>query len=115
MQRLGDRVHVVADEQHRPALAHDVAHLPEALLLERRVADGEHLVDDQDLRLQVRRHRERQPHVHAAELYRFTGVSRNFSTSLNATISSNFALISARLIPRIAPLRKMFSRPVSSG
>ena len=39
--------------------------LPEALLLELRVADGEHFVDDQDLRLEVRRDRERQPHVHA--------------------------------------------------
>ena len=29
-----------------------------------RIADGEHLVDDQDLRLQVRRHGEREPHVH---------------------------------------------------
>ena len=29
------------------------------------VADGEHLVDDQDLRLQVRRHRKRQAHIHA--------------------------------------------------
>ena len=30
------------------------------------VADRQHLVDDQDLRLQVGGHRERQPHVHAA-------------------------------------------------
>ncbi len=44
-----------------------------------------------------------------------TGVSRNCSTSAKATISSNFRLISARRIPRIAPLRKMFSRPVNSG
>ena len=44
-----------------------------------------------------------------------TGVSRNRSTSANATISSNLRTISARLMPRIAPLRKIFSRPVSSG
>ena len=37
--------------------------------------------------------------------YRFTGVSRNCSTSANATISSNFAPISVRRMPRIAPLR----------
>src|SRR5436190_4877350 len=37
------------------------------------------------------------------------------SISAKATISSNFDLISARLIPRIPPFRKMFSRPVSSG
>ena len=34
-------------------------------------------------------------------LYRLTGVSRNFSTSEKATISSNFFVISARLIPRM--------------
>ena len=44
-----------------------------------------------------------------------TGVSRNRSTSENATISSNFRAISDRFIPRIEPLRKMFSRPVRSG
>ena len=44
----------------------DVAHLAQALLLKRGVADRQHLVDDQDLRLQVRGDGERQPHVHAA-------------------------------------------------
>jgi len=39
------------------------------------------------------------------EEYRLTGVSRNFSTSANATISSNLRLISARDIPRIAPFK----------
>ena len=47
--------------------------------------------------------------------YRFTGVSRNVSTPEKSTISSNFASISPRFIPRIAPFMKMFSRPVSSG
>ena len=51
----------------RPPLA-DVVHLAEALLLEPRVADREHFVDDQDLRLEVRRDREREPHVHAARV-----------------------------------------------
>ena len=37
----------------------------EALLLEVRVADGEHLVDEQDLGLEVRRDREREAQVHA--------------------------------------------------
>ena len=47
--------------------------------------------------------------------YRFTGVSRNCSTPENSTISSNLRTISLRRMPRIAPFRKMFSRPVSSG
>src|ERR1043166_5982827 len=39
----------------------------------------------------------------------------NFSTSAKATISSNFRVISCLLMPRMAPLRYTFSRPVSSG
>ena len=46
--------------------------------------------------------------------YRLTGVSIMASTSANATISSNFLSISAFFIPRIAPLRYTFSRPVNS-
>ncbi len=49
----------------RPLLC-DILHLAQALLLELDVADRQHLVDDQDLRLQVRRDGERQAHVHAA-------------------------------------------------
>ena len=46
------RAHVVADEEHRAAVAlGHLAHLAEALLLEVGVADGQHLVDDQDLGL----------------------------------------------------------------
>ena len=64
---LAQRPHVVADEQDGPAVPRgDVAHLPEAFLLEGVIADREHLVDDQDLRLEVRRHRERQADEHAA-------------------------------------------------
>ena len=47
--------------------------------------------------------------------YRFTGVSMNFPTPANSTISSYLAPISDRLMPRIAPFKKMLSRPVSSG
>jgi hypothetical protein len=49
------------------------------------------------------------------EEYRFTGVSMNRSTPANETISSNRPAISFRLIPRMAPFRETFSRPVSSG
>ena len=43
----------------------DLRHLAEALLLELGVADGEHLVDDQDLGFQMRRDGEGEPHIHA--------------------------------------------------
>ena len=39
----------------------------------------------------------------------------NFSTPEKSTISSKRRRISARVMPRMAPFRKMFSRPVSSG
>ncbi len=51
----------------RPLCGH-VAHLAEALALEGGVADGEHLVDDEDLRLEVCCHREGEADVHAARV-----------------------------------------------
>ena len=48
----------------RPSPRRHVPHLPEALLLECIVANGQHLVDDQDLRLEVSGDGEGQPHVH---------------------------------------------------
>ena len=66
--------HVVADEQDGPPAPDHVADLAEALPLEDRVADGEHLVDDEDLGLQVGRHGEGQPHVHAAGIVLARGV-----------------------------------------
>ena len=60
-ERLHDR-HVVADEEDGSPLAGDLAHLADALALEADVADREHLVDEQDLRLEVRRDGEGEPH-----------------------------------------------------
>src|SRR5436853_3366717 len=56
----------MTDEQNRAALFRDIAHFAEALLLKGRVADGKHFIDEQNFRLQVRGHRERQSHIHAA-------------------------------------------------
>ena len=60
-----DRRHVVADEEHGAALAGGALHFSEALVLELRVADGEDLVHDEDVGLDVRRDGESQAHVHA--------------------------------------------------
>ncbi len=65
---LGERRHgrkIVADEQHGAALVRDRRHAVEAALLELRIADRKHLVDEQDLGLEMRGHREGQPRVHA--------------------------------------------------
>ena len=58
------RAHVVGDEQDRLARLADAHELVEALLLERRVADREHLVDQQDVGVDLDHHREREPDQH---------------------------------------------------
>ena len=60
-QRL-DRLQIVADKQNRAIfLGRDRMHLAEAFFLKLGVADRQHLVDDQDFRLQMRRDRKGQP------------------------------------------------------
>jgi hypothetical protein len=58
----------VTDEHHRAPLGGDVAHLAEAFGLKCRVADGEHLVDEQDFRLEVCGDGEGEAEVHAARV-----------------------------------------------
>ena len=52
------------DEDDRAAALLELEDLAEALALERLVADGEHLVEQQHVGLDVRRDREAEPHVH---------------------------------------------------
>ena len=59
-----DRRRVVRDEDDRAAAVLELEDLAEALALEGFVADGEDLVEQQDVRLEVRRDREAEPHVH---------------------------------------------------
>ena len=60
--------HVVADEQDRRARRLHLPDAPDALVLKDRVADGQRLVDEQDIRIDVNGGRERQPHEHAARV-----------------------------------------------
>ncbi len=60
-----DGVHVVRDEQDRAALRARLAQRVEALALERAVAHGEHLVDQQQVGVHVDHDREGQAHLHA--------------------------------------------------
>ena len=59
---------LVRHEDDRPPGLAQVLHPPEAPPLELGVADREHLVDEQDLRLEVRGDREGKAHVHAARV-----------------------------------------------
>ena len=52
---------------HRAPASLQARELVEALLLERGVADGEHLVDEQDVGVDLDGGRERQPDVHPEE------------------------------------------------
>src|SRR5580700_4637190 len=63
-----DLVHLVTHQHDRPPCPRHVPHLPQALLLKIDVPHRQHFVHQQNLRLQVRRHRERQPHVHPARI-----------------------------------------------
>ena len=55
----------MADEEQRPARGQELLDAPQAAVGEGLVADRQHLVDQQDVRVGVHRHREPQPHVHA--------------------------------------------------
>jgi len=61
-----DGRHIVGHQNHRPPMLPHVLHLPHAFLLEPDVAHGQHLVDDQDIRVHVREDREPQPDIHPA-------------------------------------------------
>ena len=54
----------MADEQDGPTRLGHPAHLAKAFVLKRLVTDGQHLVHDQNLRIEVGRHAEGQPHAH---------------------------------------------------
>ena len=81
-----------------------VLHLPEALALERRVADRQDLVDEQDLGLEVRGHGEGQAHVHAGGVALDRRVEEP-AISENSTMSSNLRRSPPGSCPRMAPLR----------
>ena len=59
-----DRGRVVGDEDDRAAALLELEDLPEALALELLVADGEDLVQQQHVDLEMRGDRETEPHVH---------------------------------------------------
>ena len=63
-----DQAERVRDEQDRLAAAPELGELVEALVGEAFVADGQHLVDEQHVGIDVNRDREAEPHVHAGRV-----------------------------------------------
>src|SRR5437773_7906269 len=55
-------------EQNGAAAVDDFVHLRKAFLLKLRVAHGQHFIDNEDLRIQVRGHRKCQSHIHATRV-----------------------------------------------
>ena len=65
---LLDEGELVADDEHCPPVLHQLLHLADALGLEGCVTDRQHLVDDEDFRLDMSRHGEAEPQIHAARI-----------------------------------------------
>ena len=104
MAQPSDDLHIVTYEQHRASVMGDLRHLTEAPFLELCISDSEHLVDYQDLWLQVRSYCERESHVHSARIP-FHGRVDVLLDARECNDLSNFLETSARFIPSIAPLR----------
>ena len=83
----------------------ELLHPPEALLLELGVADREHLVDEQDLGLEVRGDRERQAHVHAARVALHGRVEELLEPGELDDLVEPGERSPAGVMPRMAPFR----------
>src|ERR1700682_5746366 len=60
--------HVVRYEQHGPSPAAQILHGADAFLLEYGVANRQHLIDDEHVRLEVCGHRKTKPQPHATRI-----------------------------------------------
>src|ERR1043165_971008 len=58
----------MTNEEDCSTFACHISHLAQTSLLKLNVADGQPLVDHQNLRFQMRRHRKRQAHIHSGRI-----------------------------------------------
>src|SRR5579862_6720827 len=68
MAEPSNLINLMAHQYHGAPLQRHITHLSQAFLLERDVPHLQHFIHQQHLRLQVRRHRECQPHIHPARI-----------------------------------------------
>ena len=64
----GDRLEIVRHEDDRDPGPAELVHALDAVRLKRHVANAQHFVDDEDVRIQVRGDREPEPRVHAGRV-----------------------------------------------
>src|SRR5271156_3252366 len=72
--KFGDGAEIVRDENYRGTAAQNGVHSLEAAILEDYVANTQHFVHDQDVRIDVRGNREAQPRVHARRISLYRSV-----------------------------------------
>ena len=112
--RPAHEVRGVGHEHDRSALLLEGPDAFEALPLERFVADGEDLVDQQHVGLDVDRHREAETDVHARRVVLHLLIDELLELGERDDVVEARSM--SRLVsPRIEPLRNTFSRPVRSG
>ena len=101
------------EHDRRPPPLH-LSNAVEALALERRVADGERLVDEQDVGVDVHRDGEREPHHHPAriELHRLVD---EFADAREAFDVGHRAVHLPSRNAEDRAVEHEFSRPVNSG
>ena len=109
-----DALHVVGDEDDRPPLLVQVREHVDALLLEGGVADRQHLVDQQDVGVDLDHQREPEPDQHPG------GVVLQLQVDELAELGEVDDLVeparaSLGVSPIITPFRITFSCAVSSG
>ena len=112
---LLERAEVVGDEDDRLALGPEALERREALLLEALVADGEHLVEQQDVEVDLDRDRVREPDLHARREVLQLLVDEALELGEGDDLVEALARARRRVSPSSVPLMRMLSRAVSSG
>ena len=109
------RLHAVAHEDHGRGRRRRRRVAPRCTCAGTPRRRRQNLVDEQDLGLEVRGDGEGEAHVHAARVALHRRVDEALDPGEVDDLVEARARSRAASCPRIAPFRKMFSRPVSSG
>src|SRR6266508_4754506 len=83
------------DQQNGSAAVDNFVHLRKALLLKFGIAHGEHFIDNEYLRVEVRGHGECQPHIHTTRVM----FDRSFEKLLSAREINDFIKLRVDLAP----------------